>query len=323
MFAANAVRSVVPGTFWVLDSGFTAGSSYIDVFWNNTQFLLYGSGGSGGNVKVFTSSNGASWTSRPALNTLWGGTAIIGSAAFGAGLYVAGGYVAATGVLIATSSDGGVSWTSRTPPSLGIKIPYGIQWNGTTFALCGQSNVAATSPDGITWTPQSGLSAVAGSSGNATRLVVLGTTFYALVTGSGVAKSSDGATWTYSTAITPNRLVSGGGKLLAATSASSTVWTSTDGVSWNSFTGPTALSGWTGGSGPQYGYALGQFFALGTGGNLAASSDGQTWNLLTGYLNPTVGATTTAYVVGGSSARAITVSSLGTPTFAVRLAYTI
>jgi hypothetical protein len=109
--------------------------------------------------------------------------------------------------------------------------------------------------------------------------------------------------------------------LLAAASASSTVWTSTDGVSWSPFTGPTALSGWTGGSGPQYGYALGQFFALGTGGNLATSYDGQTWRLLTGYLSPVVGATASVYSVGGNSAIAITISQLGTPTFDTRVAY--
>lgn len=322
MFSANAGQSVVSGTYWALNSGVTLSTDWRIVNWNSSQFLAMS------RTNVLTSPDGITWTRRTDFNTKFSGVPMYGLA-FGGGTYVVCGFTSTSSPTVGTSTDGGVTWTLRTGPTWASgKLAYTAAWNGSTFLICGSSNYAATSPDGITWTSQTGLSSAAGSSGNALYSAVLGTTFYVVVTGTGggIAKSSDGVTWSHSTAFTPTEIISGGGKLIAYSSSVSTIWISSDGTNWNSYTGPTALAGWTGGA-ATYAYALGQYFALGSGGNLAASYDGQNWRLLTGYYFPVVGNTGSFYTggfgqaVGGNDSIAVTFGQLGSPTFAVRAAY--
>lgn len=325
MFAANAGQSVVPGTYWTLNSGVTLSTDWRIVNWNSSQFLAMS------RTSVLTSPDGVTWTRRTDFTTKFSGNPMYGLA-FGNSTYVAcGTYAIATPTrpTVGTSTDGGTTWTVRTGPTWASgTTATTAAWNGSTFLIGGTSNHAATSTDGVTWTNQTGLSSAAGSSGTALYSAVLGTTFYVVVTGTGggIAKSSDGVTWSHSTAFTPTEIISGGGKLLAYSSSLSTIWISSDGTNWSSYTGPTGLAGWTGGA-ATYGYALGQYFALGSAGNLAASYDGQTWRLLTGYYFPVVGNTGSFYTggfgqaVGGNSSIAVTFGQLGSPTFAVRAAY--
>jgi hypothetical protein len=319
MFAANAVSVGVPGTSWTLNSSVTLASGWAVVDWNSSQFLTMSTN------NVLTSPDGVTWTRRTDFTTKFSGRQIYGLA-FGGSTYVVCGTVSGSAPTVGTSTDAGVTWTLQTGPAWGTgKIAYAAAWNGTTFLICGTSNNAATSTDGVTWTNQTGLATAAGASGTSLYAAVLGTKFYVVVTGTGggVAQSSDGVTWSHSTAFTPTRIISGGGKLLASSSSVSTIWISSDGTNWTSLTGPTGLAGWTGGS-ANYSYALGQYFALGTAGNLAASYDGQNWRLLTGYYFPIVGNTVgsgAAQAVGGNSGIVVTFGQLGSPTFALRAAY--
>jgi len=322
MFAANAGQSVVPGTYWTLNSSVTLSTDWRIVNWNSSQFLAMS------RSSVLTSPDGVAWTRRTDFTTKFSGNPMYGLA-FGGGTYVACGFTSTTTPTVGTSTDGGATWTVRTGPTWGTGvIATTAAWNGTSFLICGTGNNAATSPDGVTWTNQPGLAAAAGSSGTALYSAVLGTTFYAVVTGTGggIAKSSDGVTWSHSTAFTPTEIISGGDKLLAYSSSVSTIWLSSDGTNWNSYTGPTGLPGWTGGA-ATYSYALGQYFALGSAGNLAASFDGQNWRILTNYYFPVVGNTASFYTagagqaIGGNSSIAVTFGQLGSPTFAVRAAY--
>lgn len=321
MFAANAGQSVAPGTYWTLNSGVTLSTDWRNVDWNGSQFLVMS------RSQVLTSPDGIAWTRRTDFTTKFSGNPIYGLA-FGGGTYVACGFTSTSSPTVGTSTDGGITWTVRTGPTWASgQLALTAAWNGSTFLICGNSNYAATSPDGVTWTNRTGLSSAAGSSGNSFSSAVLGTTFYVAVsgTGGGVAKSADGITWTHSTAFVPNEIISGGGRLLASSNSSSTIWVSSDGTNWNAYTGPTALTGWTGGI-ATYGYALGQYFALGSAGNLAASYDGQNWRLLTGYYFPVVGNTGSYYTggyaqaVGGNSSIAVTFGQSVSPV-AVRAAY--
>lgn len=324
MFAANAGQSVVPGTYWTFNSSVTLSTDWRIVNWNSSQFLAMSSS------NVLTSPDGVNWTRRTDFTTKFSGVPMYGLA-FGGGTYVACGLFSGSGTpTVGTSTDAGVTWTLQTGPAWGpARTAFSAAWNGTTFLVCGTNNNAATSTDGITWTNQPGLLAAVGTSGNARYSAVLGGTFYVAVVGGtsgGIAKSSDGVTWSHSTAFTPTEIISGGGKLLAYSSSVSTIWLSSDGTNWTALTGPTGLAGWTGGA-ATYGYALGQYFALGSAGNLATSYDGQNWRLLTGYYFPVVGNTASFYTagagqaIGGNSSIAVTFGQLGSPTFAVRAAY--
>lgn len=322
MFSANAGQSVVPGTYWTLNSGVTLSTDWRIVNWNSSQFLAIS------RSQALTSPDGVTWTRRTDFTTKFSGRPMYGLA-FGSDRYVTCGFSSTASPTVGISTDNGVTWTLQTGPVWALgQLALTAAWNGSTFLICGNSNYAATSPDGVTWTNQTGLSSAAGSSGNSFSSAVLGTTFYVAVagTGGGVAKSSDGVSWTHLTAFVPNEIISGGGRLLASVTATSTIYVSSDGTNWNTYTGPTALAGWTGGT-ATYGYALGQYFALGSAGNLATSYDGQNWRLLTGYYFPIVGNTASFYTtgagqaVGGNSSIAVTFGQLGSPTFAVRAAY--
>lgn len=204
----------------------------------------------GSEQRVMTSPDGINWTGRTSPTNAWT------SVTYGNGLFVA---VAESGDNRVMTSPDGITWTTRSSA-------YNYLWNWVTYANgkfvavssgpgtaevtpAGIKFVAATglppgfamtSPDGITWTLQSG----APSDGWHT--VVYGNGVFVSVsyTGTGnVMTSPDGITWTLRPSGTTNlwHSVTYGAGLFVATAEDgkgNRVMTSPDGITWTSRTTP-------------------------------------------------------------------------------------
>jgi hypothetical protein len=160
---------------------------------------------------------------------------------------------------------------------------YGVAWNGTTFVAVGDGGSVLTSPDAITWTPQSLTNATSLRS-----VVWSGSQFVAV--GLGVIQvfpnhtmpniviftSPDGAIWTeqslgnYYSNYPLNDIIWSGLQFIAVGPAGS-ILTSPDGITWTErqspFTSGNDGIAWSGST----------FVAVGEAGEIAASSDGITW----------------------------------------------
>ncbi len=106
-----------------------------------------------------------------------------------------------------TSADG-ITWTHRPNlKSTGFASPISgdfsgttancIVWNGSIFVVGGDSGRIATSPDGITWTYQSGLASTGWSTSGVFVIKWNGSLFIAGGSDGKIATSPDGITWTY------------------------------------------------------------------------------------------------------------------------------
>jgi hypothetical protein len=139
----NEVVSSTTGSLWTNRTIPTLGAgSYVSVAYGNGQFVAI----STGNNATAISAAGATWIAGGALpaNTTWT------SIAYGNGRFVA---IASGGRNAAYSLDKGVTWLAS-PAGL----PSSQTWNnvsygqGLFFAVAAGTAVAATSPDGYTWT---------------------------------------------------------------------------------------------------------------------------------------------------------------------------
>ncbi|MBI2450822.1 MAG: tail fiber domain-containing protein [Parcubacteria group bacterium] len=167
------------------------------------------------------------------------------------------------------------AWTSRAiSGSLGWKtVAYG---NGT-FVAVPDTNIVATSPDGITWTQGSA------SAASVWRSVTYGNGLFVAVgsvSGTGtVMTSPDGITWTNRTAAANNQWTSvtyGNGLFVAVsnTGTGNRIMTSPDGITWTSRVS-AADNSW---QSVIYGNSL--FVAVGGSGQRAMTSpDGITWTI--------------------------------------------
>ncbi len=139
---ASAASSAT-GSLWTSRTIPTLGAgTYSNVTYGHGTFVAI----STGNVATAYSSNGTSWTAGGNLPT----SSTWNSIAYGNGRFVA----IATGTRnVAVSYDKGLSWVlsaSQLPASATwTQIKYG---QGLFFAVASGGSVAATSPDGITWT---------------------------------------------------------------------------------------------------------------------------------------------------------------------------
>ena len=178
---------------------------------------------------------------------------------------------------------GGVTWTARSSA-----VPYSVRWNDVTYgnglfvAVAGTvgTNRVMTSPDGITWAPQSA------AENNNWYSVTYGDDLFVAVgtiaaAGTGVMTSPDGITWARRDHPLgqPNdwRSVTYGNDLFVAVSDSGTkrVMTSPDGITWTARDHPAlASNNWYS---VTYGNDL--FVAVARSGNkrVMTSPDGITW----------------------------------------------
>lgn len=123
-----------------------------------------------------------------------------------------------------TSPDGLV-WTSRSNPC----TTNSIAWNGSWFCAVGNlSPPVAVSQDGINWTSKS--PSVVGL----TKVIAVGTTFYAAGTGYIYISTDNGNTWNSYTSpgSAVNDMVYFNSKIVALTTSG--VFTSPDGINWSS-----------------------------------------------------------------------------------------
>jgi hypothetical protein len=107
------------------------------------------------------------------------------SIAFGNGTFVA------VSNVVATSTNGGVTWVSRTMPN---SLYYAVTYANGLFVAIGGTNNCATSPDGITWTART----IPTTGGLWQAIIYARGTFIALSSGGSAvaATSPDGITWT-------------------------------------------------------------------------------------------------------------------------------
>lgn len=215
-------------------------------------FVAVGSSG-----RIMTSADGETWTPQTS-----GATNDFNSITYGNGTFVAGGY----GGAVLTSPDG-VVWT---PQTSGVNDELNnIIYNQDHFIAVGSSGVILTSTDGRTWIPRT----------SGVRVffydVIHGNnTFVAMGKSGTVATSSDGLSWTSQVIGTGNGIrtgVYGNGAFIAWQWG--TLWqilTSSDGIHWGA-------SLWELGIPSAVGYGNGLFVAVGYGGAIRTSEDGQTW----------------------------------------------
>ena len=157
--------------------------------------------------------------------------------------------------------------------ALGTDEHTDVAFLNSQFVATGFNGKIATSPDGVTWTLRT-----SGFGTTVVRGVAYGGGVYVAVGGSGkVSTSSDAITWTAQTPIFGGADVNGiafGGGLFVAVGASGNVSTSPNGITWTSRTTPFS-SGFTTVRGA--GYASGLYAAVGNGGIIATSPDAITW----------------------------------------------
>lgn len=237
------------------------------------------------------------------------------------GLWVAVGYTGDSSVGIATSPDG-INWTAQGNPFANETGGYGyhIAWSPSLGLLCAVGNsysgfdrvYIATSPDGVTWTPQ--VTPADATEGPQIIAVDWSETQGQFVTGwygagafGSIATSPDGVTWTFQT--TPFDV---GGEvqsvkwidtvsLWVATgfdpTFNFTLITSPDAVTWTIRTSP--LDGGNNAEGQWVGYSPTLGLILQGGGNfvsgktLATSPDGIIWTNVD--LNPYFGTSEGGY----------------------------
>lgn len=250
----------------------------------STNFAAIASGSSTG-TQIMTSPDAVTWTARSTpLSTTLGGTCI---ASKGSGIFSAIGLANDnTTWIAATSTDHGVTWTSKT-----ISQPFSsyadlIFANGLFVALRDDigGGVVVTSPDGATWTDSASLISL-GLAG-----VAFGAGLYVIVTsdstGQGAQTSPDAMTWTTRTTPAPTSPANqvwqdvcfGGGQFVAVGNfgdpfggSGFNVMTSPDGITWTSRT--IARKQYVGvASGAGLYVACNQ-----TDGTVATSPDGITW----------------------------------------------
>lgn len=162
-------------------------------------------------------------------------------------------------------------WIAGTLPGVAKwqSVAYG---NGIFVAIAYESNKAATSSDGVTWTAQT-------LPDNTTKWLSIGFgngVFVAVASGSNQAASSpDGVTWTPRTMPLPAiwTAVTYGNGIFLATTATTSVATSQDGITWTYHKPPGSFINWHAAT-----YGNGIFTIVAYAANIAMTSpDGINW----------------------------------------------
>lgn len=202
----------------------------LDVLWNGTQYV--DSGFTGMNY----STDGLNWT-----NGFFNST---GKSpyhlAYSSTLPL---WVVAAGSEVATSTDG-ATWNWTALPLSGLPLGADVRavtWTGTQFVAVGMMGTILTSPDGVTWTPQTSGTTQAFSAVGSTSTLIVACTVGGSA-GSGIYTSTNGVIWTYSST-TPtdcNSIINAGGQWVAG--GNTGIATSTNGTTWTTAT--TQPHGW-------------------------------------------------------------------------------
>lgn len=132
------------GTGWV--RVLTLGPNVYAMAYGNSTYVLVGHGA------IFTSPDGAVWTSRFAGNPYARATDMVSSVVYGNGTFIA---VSGHGIL---GSDDGITWATvgPAPADYGGVVAYGGTAGFAVASASGSASEIWTSPDGATWTKQTG-----------------------------------------------------------------------------------------------------------------------------------------------------------------------
>lgn len=256
-----------PGSTWT--TRFPTATPYVDfqyvnaMVWTGTQFL--GVGCDAGTV--FTSPDGATWTTHVSQTTINWSLCLNALAWSGTRFVAAGNYNT-----IMTSTDG-LAWTM--PQYGGQTVFNGAVWTGTQFVLVGNGGVISTSPDGTTWT-----SRTSGTPQNLYNVAWSGVELLAVGGNGTILASHDGITWsvrTTGTTASSYRGVAWTGTGFVVVGDAGAVLTSADGINWTTQPPPGAVRLynviWTG---TQY-VVVGGSSTASSVGYLATSLDGVDW----------------------------------------------
>ncbi len=311
--SAGIFDTSTDGTNYIARSTNTT-SSFISLAYNGSN--LYFAGGNGG--ILYTSTDAITWSSQTS-----GTSSNINGVAFGASTYVYGG----AGGVVRSSTDA-VTWTSRTSNT--TSVINTVIWSGSLFVYCTNGGGIGTSTDGITWTARTSGAAV-----NLISLAFGSSTYVYIATGGNIGTSTDAITWSTSTvgnvsAVSNITSLIYGSSLFVAAGLLGFLATSTNGSSWTmrASTTQTAINsvlydgsnylyytgaGWTYTSTnaitwsykPDTGayngsmstsYANTTFFATGSNGFLATSTDCNLWTKQTlSFISPDYTLSSVAY----------------------------
>jgi hypothetical protein len=265
--SVNLLFSSPDGVNWTQHLGPYQSPDLSGITWTGSQFYVVGQGG------IFLSSpDGAAWTGmNPA------GPITMQAVAASPARLVAVGGTTTTGTVGAPiqASQDGITWNAVSPPAwTGVDFFWDVIWNGSQFVAVGgttpyptilTAGLAATSPDGLTWTLHS-------SPQYMEHVIWSGSQFVA--EGPSVIQTSpDGVNWTSATSATPGgdtavEVVWSGSKFTAVT-AGNTIIESPDGISWTTaYSAPGALNciAWSG-----------TIYVACTSNGFLTSPDGTTW----------------------------------------------
>jgi hypothetical protein len=181
------------------------------------------------------------------------------------------------GNTIASSSDGGITWTGNT---IFGYYGYGVAYGNSLWVAVGAGdvNTIATSSNGISWTGRG--KTIFANQGNGIRY----SNGLWVAVGSGtntIATSTDGINWTgRGTTVfnnRGNRVAYGNSLWVAVGAGGNSIATSTDGINWTG-RGATVFTNAT-----DVAYGNGLWVAVGSGTNtIATSTDGINWTGITG-----------------------------------------
>ncbi len=240
------------GTTWTVENSGTS-ELLFDVAHGNGVFVAVGGGGT-----ILTSSGNGTWT--PAVS---GTTNIITRVAFGAGTFVA----TQIGGPVLKSADG-VTWTPQADSFQAFSLTFD---NGQFLVLHGFGGAIDSSTNGSMWTEV--------RSGGALRLSFAwgGGLWLGVGIAGGITTSPDGLTWTDSSRTSTESLNSvtyANGRFISVgmKGTGGTILRTTDAVTWSE----VAVSG-SGGVLNDVAWGANGFVAVGDGGVVLLSADGETW----------------------------------------------
>jgi hypothetical protein len=264
---SGMVMTSTDGITWTEREGISSSEEWASIAYGAGRFVVGNYGG-----YVMTSVDGIAWV-YPGPEEEQGSWTDI---AYGNGVYVA---VDAGQDMVLVSTNG-LNWTLRNAPGQWWEA---ITFGNGTFVAVGRdflSGRVMTSPDGITWTEQTG----PGVEKFPEDVIYAGGQFVLVGydwdgTGGIVMTSPDGITWTEQTDISGDQhwyAIAYGGGIYVAVGSDSTIMTSPDGITWTAQTDITGNPDWYAVT-----YGNNAFVAVGSNDTIMTSPDGITWTAQT------------------------------------------
>ena len=253
----NQYITSTDGVTWATPVSFVTGGPNVVALLNaNSLFLAAGFPG-----VIISSPSGASnsWTQRQGVTA-----AGLSDVVYGNGRFVTVG----TSGVVATSSDGGASWTALNPAVSSVTASMRrVTYAKGLYVAVGDSGRIWMSGNAQSW------SSLPVGSTNYAGVVYAAGKFIAAGSGGGNASSADGFNWTAGTAIGAGNIggLDTNGSIIVAVDNLGGIYTSTNGTAWTARTSGTtsALNNVV--------YLNGRFIATGANSTVLVSTDGIAW----------------------------------------------